>query len=102
MGVTKSIGLTIMGAVEPSDDDLDNNTFGIAADFYFNSGFSLGALVAINSGDNESAEGNTMGLRSRLFFCPSCSVEIEYSSFSAENDGYEDIDAFGITAAMRF
>lgn len=83
-------------------DDGSNTTGFVSGDYYINNSLSLGGGLEVNSGDDESAEGDTFIFRVRNFFTPRFSAAITYETFSADNSGFNDEDTIDIRLSARF
>lgn len=91
--------------VEYDDEIADgaNRVISLAGDYYFNTKLSLGAGIAVNSGDDESEEGDSLELRFNNFFTPCFYIDINYEKFTADDDAQgDDEDSLDVTLAFRF
>jgi predicted porin len=83
-------------------EDGSNTVLGVAADYYFNPRMSVGAGLALNAGDDVGAEGNTLEIRSAIFFNPRFSVRAAFEQFFADNDNSDDEQAISFNLSTRF
>jgi len=81
---------------------ISNTIVELVGDYYLDKTTSIGALLEMNSGDDEGNEGQTMGLRFKKFVTPVISVAAEVSQFNADNFLGEDSDRFLVGVAARF
>lgn len=94
-----SIGLR---AYDNDIDDGSNTIVDLSGDYYFTDSFSLGAGVTVNSGDDNSEEGDTVALKLSNFFSPRFSIKVDYETFNASDDAGQDEDGWDILFSGRF
>lgn len=99
--VNVEVGASIVN-FDAEDDDGTNVVFSLAGDYYFSRAFSLGLNFASNSGDDDSAEGTTMGARAQYFITPTFAVRASLEKFYAEEDGVDDETTFNLGVTARF
>lgn len=80
-------------AAEFLDDDFDTKAFSVAADYYLNPSFSLGARLVYTDDDFDSD--TAWGVGAKYFFTPTFSGEVEYLSG-------DYVDTLGLRIAARF
>ena len=105
--LAKNRAINLLGEVEidqfdTETDDGSNTTFGIAADYYLTSHVSLGGGLALNTGDDEYEEGESIQARFRAFLHPQFSIEGEYEYFFADNENADDRKSVAVALAVRF
>ncbi len=82
------------------EDEEENLIFKLGGDFYFNPRLSLGSELEVYSGDNKSAEGNTITVRGENYFTKNIAASLEYATFFAE-DGNEGGDSKYVAAYLK-
>ena len=79
-----------------------NTIVDLSGDYYVTDRFSLGAGVMVNSGDDDSEEGDTVALNITSFFTPRLYVSVDYEKFNADNDAGQDKEGWDILFSGRF
>jgi len=91
--------------IDSIDDSVStdqNVEFQGSVDFYFTPRYSAGALIGLSSGDADSQEGTTLGVRGSAWVSPQLAVDAEYQTFQASNNTGNDSDTFLIELTLRF
>ncbi len=87
--------LNLEGALNLVDDEADTMLLELAGDYYFNSMFSAGITYDYVDSDNEAADDDAIGARTRYFFTPAFSGELYFVSS-------DNVDQIGVRGALRF
>ncbi|MES0874954.1 putative porin [Sinimarinibacterium thermocellulolyticum] len=85
------MALNVEGSVTFLDDPADDEVFEVAADYYLNPAFSIGA------GGSFADQDDNFLLRARYFVTPAIAGQVEYFT---QNDG--DDDVFRVSGLVRF
>lgn len=90
-----------------SDTDINttsetNTIIGFSGDYYLDKSISVGASLEINSGDDKSDEGKTVGLNLSMFLTPSFAVFVEFNQFIADDASGDDSDEVAFGGVARF
>ena len=80
----------------------ENYELTFLGEYYFNRMTSLGAAASFNSGDNVSEEGKTFGIGVTLFFVPQFALNIDLTTFNADDSQTEDAYSISVEAIARF
>ncbi|HEX6811161.1 MAG TPA: hypothetical protein VF384_06040 [Planctomycetota bacterium] len=99
INVEAHLGMT---SVDDSASDEDNFEVGVAGDFYFTPQYSVGALLDFSFGDAASEEGTTVGIRGSAWFCPQGAVNLEWTTFMADDNNGADEDTLSLFFNLRF
>lgn len=73
----------------------------LEGDYYFTPQYSAGALFDLSSGDANSKDGTTLGVRGSAWFTPQFGIRVQYSKFWADGQGADE-DRGGIYLSVRF
>jgi len=88
---------------EPEEgDDLINNIYELSADYYIKPQYGIGALVRMNTGDDEEDAGNTYELSCSVFLTPNIALAGSFGMFKADDkDEAEDRKEFNFMVFGR-
>lgn len=89
-----------LNTTENDDNDRNNEISGLV-DYYFSRAGSVRAGYMVNSGDDPSAEGNTLTLGVSFFLQPTFSVGFEMQQFSSDEPN-SDSDTVNLEIEGRF
>jgi len=72
------------------NDNNSNNELSARFDYYFDIKTGLFGGLALNSGDDPSTEGTTLGLGAHYFVSPTVKLLFQYENFMAKDSFYDD------------
>ena len=96
------IGFELIRRDSSNSDKEVNNEFEVSGEYYFTRMTSLGASALFNSGDDISYEGNTLAIGFTHFFVPQFALNIDLTTFNADDSQTEDTDSVSVVAIARF
>lgn len=100
-----SYGINALIGTTKFKDDTSSETnvsLMVEGDYYLNQSTSVGVLLELNSGDDKSDEGQTVGAKVNHFLTPVLAVFAEFHQFSAESTSVEDSDEIVLGVTARF
>jgi hypothetical protein len=88
-------------SVDTGTSDDGSIVLTLEGDYYFTPQYSAGALLDFQSGDANSQDGTTLGVRGSAWFTPQVGISVQYSKFWADGKGADE-DGGGIYLSVRF
>ena len=97
-----SVGIELINKSDSNSMEEDNSELEVLGEYYFTRMTSLGASASFNSGDDISDEGITLAIGFTHFFLPQFALNIDLTSFNADDSQTEDTDSISVEAIARF
>lgn len=97
-----SAGIELINKSDSNSMEEDNSELEVLGEYYFTRMTSLGASASFNSGDDISDEGKTLAIGFTHFFVPQFALNIDLTTFNADDSQTEDTDSISVEAIARF
>lgn len=101
-GNTANLEAAFSSEKEDDGQSTTNNVLTLSGDYYLDETFSLGLGFSNNSGDRASEEGREISLQLKKFLNETVSVDVEYTSFSANSNAGDDSSTLSLLISGRF
>lgn len=101
-GNTANVEAAFSSEKEDDGQSTTNNVLTLSGDYYLDETFSLGLGFSNNSGDRASEEGREVSLQMKKFLNETVSVDVEYTSFSADSNAGDDSSTLSLLISGRF